>query len=295
MVPAVIREIGPLDDAEPILDLAARVEEETGVPPFGESKFVDLTIHRRGRGFGLGTDGLRAYLHLLEHTASGAWEMELVAERDVDALDLAALVTAAAHAAGAGLLWWTFGESVVSRFAAGEFSVVRQLHKLTGAVPPTEKSRLPAGIEIRPFRPGRDEEVWLDANNAAFSGHAENGSWTRADIEERQTRPWFDAEGFRLAWMGERLAGFCWTKRHSESVGEIHVIGVHPAFQRAGIGRAIVIEALWYLAGTGCSTGMLYVDTANRSALRLYQSLGFTVERVDVCFGVPKGWPHEAQ
>ena len=295
MVPAVIREIEPHDDAGPILDLAARVQEETGVPPFGESKFVDLTVHRRGRGFGSGTDGLRAYLHLLEHTASGAWEMELVAESDVATSDLAALVEAGAQAVGARLLWWTFGESVVSQFAAGEFPVVRQLHKLTGTLPPDEEAALPAGIEIRPFRPGRDEDEWLDVNNAAFRGHAENGSWTRADIEERQTRPWFDAEGFRLAWMGERLTGFCWTKRHSESVGEIHVIGVDPAFQRAGIGRAIVIEALWYLAGIGCSTGMLYVDTANRSALQLYQSLGFTVERVDTCFGVPKGWPHDAQ
>ena len=40
---------------------------------------------------------------------------------------------------------------------------------------------------------------------------------------------------------------------------------------------------------------MLYVDTVNGSALRLYQSLGLMLERVDRCVVVPKGWPHEAQ
>ncbi|NNC75826.1 MAG: GNAT family N-acetyltransferase, partial [Acidimicrobiia bacterium] len=100
---------------------------------------------------------------------------------------------------------------------------------------------------------------------------------------------------FRLAWEGGRVAGFCWTKRHSADLGEIHVIGVHPDYQGKGIGRAIVLEALWYLAGVGCDTGMLYVDVANGSALLLYQSLGFELERVDRCFAIPKGWPHDEQ
>ena len=91
------------------------------------------------------------------------------------------------------------------------------------------------------------------------------------------------------------MAGFCWTKRHSPELGEIHVIGVHPAFQGRGLGRATVIEALWYLAEAGCLTGMLYVDTANETALDLYQSLGFERERVDRCFEIPNGWPHDVQ
>ena len=132
-------------------------------------------------------------------------------------------------------------------------------------------------------------------NNAAFAGHAENGSWTLADIQDRQRRDWFDPIGFRLAWQGEELVGFCWTKRHSGDLGEIHVIGVDPAHQGRGIGRGIVVEALRYLSDVGCIRGMLYVDTANGSALELYQSLGFTVDRVDTCVEVPKGWPHEAQ
>ena len=95
--------------------------------------------------------------------------------------------------------------------------------------------------------------------------------------------------------MSDRLAGFCWTKRHGEHTGEIHIVAVHPDFQGHGIGRQIVVEALWYLTGVGCTTAMLYVDTVNESALALYQSLGFTLDRVDRCFIVPKDWPHDPQ
>ncbi len=111
----------------------------------------------------------------------------------------------------------------------------------------------------------------------------------------RLERDWFDPDGFRLAWVGDRMVGFCWTKRHSPELGEIYVVAVHPDFQGRGYGRKIVIEALWYLADIGCSTGMLYVDTANGTALELYWSLGFTLDRVDRCFAVPNGWPHDPQ
>jgi mycothiol synthase len=290
-----IRLLESAADVEAVEAFLSHLEASTGVPPLGESKFVDLGGARAGTGLMVETDRLVAYLHLLWHESSGLWEMELAAgEGAIGQTDMASLVAAAAREAGGEMLWWTFGDTGGAGFATTEFSLSRTLHKLTGSLPPVEPAAIPAGVQVRPFRPGIDEAAWLKANNAAFLGHPENGGWERAEIIERQTREWFEAEGFRLAWAGERVAGFCWTKRHSAHLGEIHIVAVHPDFQGKGIGRAIVIEALWYLAGVGCDTGMLYVDTANRSALELYQSLGFELERVDRCFTIPKGWPHEA-
>lgn len=289
-----VRPLTASDDVRPVLALAARIEATTGVPPFGESKFVDLQGPRRGSGFVFEDEEVAAYVHVLHHDASGVWEMELAALDAVPDAAIGELVARAVGVADGPVLWWTFGDSPAAAFALAHFQTVRELHKLTGALP-VPAADLPSGLTVRPFRVGRDEEAWLRANNAAFAGHAENGGWSRTDLEDRMRRPWFDPAGFRLAWVGEELAGFCWTKLHPGAVGEIYVIAVDPDFQGRGIGRAIVEEGLRYLAEVGCETGMLYVDAANRSALALYQSLGFTAERIDRCAGVPKGWPHEAQ
>lgn len=282
--------IRPLDQhnragVERFLD---RLTADRGHPVLGETKFVDFAGPLRGRGFVAGEDGrILGYSHVLWHGAGGVWEMEMATAAGLEDAHLAALVAATLSELDGQILWWTFGAGPEQAFASRHYPVYRSLHKLSGPIPPPEPVEIPSGIRIAPFRVGIDEHAWLDVNNAAFAGHAENGQWTVADITERQERPWFSADGFRLAWLGDDLAGFCWTKVHGEGVGEIHVIGVHPEFQGRGIGRAIVVEALWYLAGIGCDVGMLYVDTSNTSALALYQSLGLGLERVDICFEVP--------
>ena len=70
-----------------------------------------------------------------------------------------------------------------------------------------------------------------------------------------------DPSGFLIAWDGDELVGSCWTKVHGGGVGEIYVIGVSPPHQGRGLGRALVLAGLDYLAAVkGCTEGMLYVD-----------------------------------
>lgn len=141
-------------------------------------------------------------------------------------------------------------------------------------------------IAPRPFRPGHDEESWLEVNNKAFRGHPEQGSWTMRDIEEREAQPWFDPAGFLMYELEGALAGFCWTKVQDDEdeegeVGEIYVIAVSPDFQGRGLGRELVLAGLEHLASIGLSTAMLYVDRDNEEARRLYHRLGFRDDHVD--------------
>ena len=153
---------------------------------------------------------------------------------------------------------------------------------------PDEKASIP----VRAFRPGVDEEAWLQVNNRAFRGHPEQGSWDLATLVERESQPWFDPNGFLLHEIGGRLAGFCWTKVHEpedgvmsegieQELGEIYVIAVDPAFQGRGLGRQLVLAGLESLWDRGVGEGMLYVDHDNEAARKLYFSLGFLDDHVD--------------
>lgn len=137
---------------------------------------------------------------------------------------------------------------------------------------------LPWQLDVRPFRPGEDDEAWLAVNNRAFAWHPDQAGWTLADLHARTAERWFDPAGFLLHEQDGRIDGFCWTKVHDEErppVGEIFVIGVDPDAQGRGLGRALVLAGLDHLAGRGLTRGMLWVEADNGPARRLYAELGF--------------------
>jgi len=180
-------------------------------------------------------------------------------------------------------VWATWADGADDRWAheAG-FDHERDLLQLRCGLPLPPDGRPP--LSTRPFRPGRDEEAWLRANNRAFAGHPEQGGWTLATLRGREAASWFDPAGFRLHDEGGTVAAWCWTKVHDRSdppMGEIYVIGVDPDFQGRGWGRALTRAGLDWLAGAGLSVGMLYVDAANRAAVGLYRSLGFSADHTD--------------
>jgi mycothiol synthase len=156
--------------------------------------------------------------------------------------------------------------------------------------------RLPPGVSLRTFIPGQDEDGWLALNARAFAHHPEQGKWVRADLAHREAAPWFDPNGFFLAERDGRLAGFHWTKIHQpnpgqsgEPVGEVYVVGVDPAEQGTGLGRALTLAGLRYLRGRNMPAVMLYVEADNAPAIRLYTSLGFAHETTDVMYAHDPG------
>ncbi|MFM2073279.1 MAG: acetyltransferase MshD, partial [Actinomycetota bacterium] len=159
---------------------------------------------------------------------------------------------------------------------------VRTLLQLRVRLPLPERAA--DQVDVRSFRPGVDEQAWLEVNNAAFQWHAEQGGWDLEALEQREREPWFDPDGFLLYERDARVAAFCWTKIHHDTapvLGEIYVIAVHPDFHGLGLGRALTAAGLQHLAGRGIQTGMLYVDGTNTAAVSLYQSMGFAVHRID--------------
>ncbi|WP_051130882.1 mycothiol synthase [Nesterenkonia alba] len=152
--------------------------------------------------------------------------------------------------------------------------------------------QLPAGVRLRSFRPGEDEQAWLAANAAAFADHPEQGRITLPDLQSRMSEEWFDADGFLLAERVEdgEILGFHWTKIHPLQPGEagnhtrhgeVYVVGVVPSAQGTGLGRSLTAAGIEHLRNRGVDDVILYVDASNTPAVRLYEKLGFTVWKAD--------------
>ncbi|MFE9424392.1 mycothiol synthase [Kitasatospora sp. NPDC006697] len=174
--------------------------------------------------------------------------------------------------------------------------LVRELRQMRRTGPAPEPAPLPEGVTLRTFRPGEDEAAWLRLNALAFAHHPEQGSWTEQDLADRLAEPWFDPNGFFLAVRreesGERLVGYHWTKVHPATaadpeLGEVYVVGVDPAEQGGGLGKALTAAGLRHLAlDRRLATVLLYVDADNAAAVRVYERAGFAIHEIDVMYQV---------
>ena len=184
----------------------------------------------------------------------------------------------------ADVTWWGHEQAVDTALADSLHMPppYRRLLNMRRALPlePTTAN----DVAVRPFVVGQDEQAWLDVNNAAFTWHHEQGCWDLATLRERMSQPWFDPAGFLLHERDSRLAAFCWTKVHAHGVGEIYVIAVHPDFHGLGLGRALTVTGLRHLSNIGSNVAMLYVESDNAAAVKLYESLGFDTAHTDVAY-----------
>ncbi|WP_406200487.1 mycothiol synthase [Kitasatospora sp. NBC_01560] len=206
-------------------------------------------------------------------------------------------VLAEAHRAGRDHVdFWVHGGHPAARHLADAYGaeLVRELRQMRRSGPQTEEAALPDGVELRTFRPGEDDAAWLRLNALAFAHHPEQGAWTEQDLADRMAEPWFDPAGFFLATRAGEVVGFHWTKVHpatatEPALGEVYVVGVDPAEQGNGLGRALTAAGLRHLTGggpgeRGLDTVLLYVDADNPAAVRVYERLGFTVHEVDLMY-----------
>jgi mycothiol synthase len=143
--------------------------------------------------------------------------------------------------------------------------------------------KLPEGVTIRAFIPGKDEAAVVYVNHRAFDWHPEQGSMSIEDVRAKEEEDWFDPNGFLLAFDADgRLAGFHWTKVHTPDLGEVYVVGVDPDAQGGGVGKALTLAGLRHLQEQKVKEVMLYVEADNAPAVRVYTGLGFTLWDADV-------------
>lgn len=260
----------PAPSTPDLSGLISRARAADGQPPFSDQALVDLRT------------GSRNLLTVGAATAIlGVGEAEFVVEPDArgNGVGTAMLERILVDTADE-LLIWAHGDHPAARALAAShgLTAVRTLLQLRGEVNVVGEAPTRS---ITVFRPGIDEDEWVALNADIFSFHAEQGSVTRADLEELEHENWFDAGDFLIARDGDHMIGYCWLKvEHGQ--GEIYVIGVDSAQQGTGLGRALMAAGYARLAERGVSQVSLYVEGNNTAALALYRSLGFVDYSVDI-------------
>jgi mycothiol synthase len=329
--------VGPLseDEVRAVADLVEAATEADGVRPLSEHVMLHLRYggdapvrnvlvydsagsliggneHEREHG---GGERLAAYGHLdvTDEVAGASAEVVVHPLARRRGLGHLLVATTIAETPDGRLRLWSHGEHPGAAALAESmgFSRSRALwqmrRSLYAALP---EPKLPDGVTVRTFEPGRDDEAWVRLNALAFRDHPEQGGWGADDLHRRMREPWFDPAGFFLATRTsedgtERLVGFHWTKVHGgpehqavtgphtphthdghghDLIGEVYVVGVDPAERGTGLGRALTLTGLRYLRHRGLPDAMLYVDADNAPAIALYKRLDFTRWETDVMF-----------
>ncbi|MGI8683317.1 MAG: mycothiol synthase [Mycobacteriales bacterium] len=291
------------DEIDRVSRLVEQVTEADGVRPLSEHVLLHLRyggdaparnlLGWRDTPAGRELVGY-AHLDVTDPVEGASAELAVAPEARRSGFGQALVEALLADTADGRLRLWAHGEHPAAAALASSLGFHRerilwQLRRsLHAPLPPPD---LPAGVTVRPFLVGQDEQGWTAVNNRAFAGHPDQGHWSIEDIRMREREPWFDPAGFFLAERGAELVGFHWTKVHGadeghghQPIGEVYVVGVDPAAQGQGLGRALTLVGLRYLRSRGLSSVLLYVDDTNTGAIKVYERLGFTRWDVDVSY-----------
>lgn len=242
---------------------------------------VDEAALRRLRHHGL--DGTELWL---ADDDGFAWrhdgELDLVVGPSARGRGIGSMLAATALAEPGAVSAWSHGDDPAARAIGARLGLeaTRALwvmrRELGGPLPALA---LPEGVVIRGYTPDDAAEV-LRVNATAFAHHPEQGAMDAGDLAERTAEEWFDAAGLLLAVdtraaQGGSILGFHWTKRHSATLGEVYVVGIDPGAQGRGLGTALTLAGLHHLADGGSTQVLLYVESDNAPALKVYGGLGF--------------------
>jgi mycothiol synthase len=285
------------EEQRQVRELVTAAREFDGVAPVGEQVLAGLAGPRTRQLLATDAGAVIGYLNVTAPPEAPPMA-ELVVHPQARRRGVGAeMVRAALGETGARCRFWAHGTLYAAQATASALRLVavRELLQMRRSLRDAPEAAIPDGVRVRTYAGTGDDAELLRVNNAAFAWHPEQGGWTAADLAERRCEPWFDPQGLFLAFSdsagdSDTLLGFHWTKVHLDEpgLGEVYVVGVDPAAQRRGLGRALtsigVASLARRLAGFEHAAVLLYVESDNAAAVGTYQQLGFTVHSVDTAY-----------
>jgi ribosomal protein S18 acetylase RimI-like enzyme len=157
----------------------------------------------------------------------------------------------------------------------GEFTEVNMLRPLDESIPET---LVPPGCQVRALsesgetsnRAGAERDVWLPwtAGNVSDDDYARlmrlPGYYRELDVVA------VPPDGVIAAYVN------CWVDPVNR-IGDFGPVGARPPYRRQGLARAVLLEGLRRLKAHGMERVCVSTGALNAPALRLYESIGFTI------------------
>jgi len=127
-----------------------------------------------------------------------------------------------------------------------------------------------------------EEDTLVHIQNRSFADTWGFNPNTVEEIAYRLCLPNRGPEDVILAYDGDAVVGYCWTRIYAgrdkvrrDDKGRIYMLGVDPDHRGKGIGKEVLLAGLSYLRSKGLGIIELTVDSKNEPALALYRSAGF--------------------
>ncbi len=281
-----MRELATLDDdvRRDVHELLRRVSEADGVRPVNESADLVIDGHRPGRFLLAERDDLLVGIAVLDERDA---TISLAVHPGYRRLGHGRALLRAAMDRRPASSVWAFDTQPGARALAASLGLepARELLKMARPLGGEVQPGALDGWTIRSFE-DRDAAGVVSTNAAAFSHHPEQGKLTLEEFHDLTQQPWFSREGLLVATPsdGGDVAGFHWTKRHDETVGEVYVLAVHPEHSGQGLGRALLEAGIAHLVTIGCTEVILFVEASEERVVEMYRSASFVTISTDTSY-----------
>ena len=177
-------------------------------------------------------------------------------------------------------------------FTRNEFHYVYFKRSLLGPVPDPV---LPGGFLIRTSRGTKDDaKLRAVASKAAFGSQKPFDEYWLRTWRFVQSPVYVPEHEIFVMTPEEKVAAYCivWTDPITK-VGHFEPVGTHPDFQRKGLGKNMLLDAMIRLKSEGMTAADVCTNHDNDAAIRLYESVGFKLSKR--LFSYKKERNHESQ
>jgi len=146
---------------------------------------------------------------------------------------------------------------------------------LDGSIPP---AALPPGYQLRAIVGDPEHERRALAQYKAFKSSLPFEKYCQRYLRFMLSPVYQPEHDLVIEAPGGEIAAFCiiWTDE-TNRVGLFEPVGVHPDFQRKGLGKAIVCEGLRRLQAAEMRAAIVNIEGDNDPAQRLYAATGFRI------------------